>query len=85
MEKVVEQRPDFVAGWQNLGQLYCDIGDWERAEKAFRSAIELDNDNALAHFNLAKVLRAVGKTIEADEEMRLAIKLDPRLARYERR
>jgi len=85
MEKVLDQRPGYVPGWQNLGQLYMDLTDWKKAEKAFRKVVELENDNAIAHFNLARVLRAVGRTAEADQEMDLAIRLDPRLARYDKR
>jgi tetratricopeptide (TPR) repeat protein len=81
MEALVGQRPGYVTGWQNLGQLYLDVRDWKKAEEAFRKAVHLKNDNALAHFNLARVLRAVGRTAEAEQEMKMAISLDPRLAR----
>ena len=46
----------------------------------YRNAVELDPKFALAHNNLAVVLRDQGKGEEAAAECRTAIDLDPKLA-----
>jgi Flp pilus assembly protein TadD len=53
------------------------LGDNEEAEKAFRKAIGLEPEYALAHVNLGVVLASLGRTDEAVEEVRKASALDP--------
>jgi tetratricopeptide (TPR) repeat protein len=78
---ITEQRPRYAAAWQNLGLLCIRKQSWEEAEAAFRRVVELNDRNAIAHFNLARVLRELGRLDEAEKEMNIALKLDPRLGR----
>jgi tetratricopeptide (TPR) repeat protein len=50
------------------------------AEKALRKAVELDPKSGYAHFDLGRVLEALGETKEADEEFEKAKKLPQRSA-----
>jgi serine/threonine-protein kinase len=51
--------------------------DWEKAERSFRRASELDPNSALAHYGLSKVLASLGRLEEALARMRRARDLDP--------
>jgi len=70
---------------QNLGEAHATIGfvhmfwlwDWEGAEREFKRAIELSANNATAHQWYAIYLAARGRMLEAKEEMRQALELDP--------
>jgi tetratricopeptide (TPR) repeat protein len=80
LRKAVATRPSYAAGWHNLGRLYMLMRDLAGAESALRKAISLDCEDPGAHALLAQVLRAEGKTAEADRQMRIAVQLDPSLA-----
>jgi len=74
-------RPSYAAGWQNLGQLHVRLQNWKEAETALRKAVNLDRNNATAHFLLAQVLNSLGRKSEAADHLAIALKLDPGLAR----
>lgn len=44
----LRRQPDNAAYWDTLGDVYCRIGDFDRAGVAFLTAFELDNGIALA-------------------------------------
>jgi TolB-like protein/DNA-binding winged helix-turn-helix (wHTH) protein/Flp pilus assembly protein TadD len=50
---------------------------WPEAEREFRRAIELDDNYAPAHHWFALYLAAMGRSSEADQEIRIAESLDP--------
>jgi tetratricopeptide (TPR) repeat protein len=52
-------------------------GKWSAATDAFRTAIDLDSDNAGYHLNLGDALKAQGNLEEAVESYRKAIDLQP--------
>jgi len=70
---------------QNLAEAHAVIGfvhmfwlwDWQAAEKEFKRAVELDSNYATAHEWYASYLAANGRGLEAKEEMRKALELDP--------
>jgi len=51
--------------------------DWPSAEKEFKRAIELNPNYAHAHQEYSRYLSAVGRSAEAEAEMKRAEKLDP--------
>lgn len=56
---------------------------WETSNEFFREALEADPDLAVAHFNLALSLDAMGQHAEASEHFRKALELapgDPKIA-----
>ena len=59
------------------GLYFTDHKDYVRAEEALRKAINLDWNNATAHYDLASALFEQGKVDDAIAEYRLAIKIDP--------
>jgi eukaryotic-like serine/threonine-protein kinase len=76
--EAIRLQPDSVRAWSNLGVLLCEVKhDAGAAAEAFRQAIQLDPENAPAHYNLANALEAKGQDDEAIAEYREAIRLDP--------
>lgn len=76
---IVQARPGYAAAWQNLGNLLLGSEDWNGAEEAFRRVLELDPENAAAHFQLSRALREMGREAESEQERERAEELDPRL------
>ena len=60
-----------------LGTVYSHLKEKESAEKAWRSAIEVDENYEEAYFNLGLLLNADGQAIEAEGLLRKAAQLDP--------
>lgn len=76
--RALELQPSLPAPHATLGYvaLYYDW-DWERAEREFRRAIELDPGYSTAHQWYANFLTAMGRFDEATREMGEAMALDP--------
>jgi predicted TPR repeat methyltransferase len=64
----------------NLGNALRASGDNDAAASAFRHAIEVAPDFALAYYNLGDLLHAQGKHDEAIASMRRALALEPGFA-----
>jgi tetratricopeptide (TPR) repeat protein len=56
---------------------YAYDWDWEAAERSFRRALELDPDNAFAHYWYSVLLDGLGRTAEAEAMVLRARQLDP--------
>ena len=81
-DKAVELDPLLAEAHDALGMAYARDAQWERSEKSFRRAIELDPNRSetRAHFAI-DLLWPLGRTDEALKELRLAEKADP-LSQY---
>ena len=64
--------------WNNLGMEHAEIGEMDKAIEAYKKAIELDveNQSAAPHHNLANAYRSEGMLKEAEEEYKKAIAID---------
>ena len=62
-----------------LGRVLAEQQQWEEAVTVLSAATSLKTDLAEAHYRLSLALRALGRISEAEEELRLARKLDPSL------
>src|SRR5262249_10658728 len=56
---------------------FAYIWDWETAEQEFSRAIGINSGNPLIYHAYASFLIAMGRFSEADENMRIAQKIDP--------
>jgi len=65
--------------WLNLGSLHRQLGDYSAAMSAYGRVLQLDANNALAHYNVATVLDAQKKYENAIEAYTVALTLDPAL------
>lgn len=52
-EPLVEENPDYEAGFRVLGDCYLQLKQYSKAASAFRKAMELDGDQFVSHYGLA--------------------------------
>jgi tetratricopeptide (TPR) repeat protein len=79
LSSAARSRPDLRVARFNLGVLYSeDQSKSAAAIEEFRAAIRLDPDRPDAHYRLARVLRAAGKTAESEQELAIVRKLQTR-------
>jgi len=63
--------------WSDLGIFLSGVGDDERAERALRTAIEIDPQRGEAYAHLGKLLRRSGDVEEAERALRKGLLLRP--------
>jgi len=66
--------------FSNYGLILRDLGNLKEAEISTRKAIQLNPDNAKAHYNLGIILKDIGKLQDAEISTSKAIELNPDLA-----
>ena len=77
LEKRTSERPDDVRTWIDLGNLYFDTGNHEKAITAYHKALELNPNNADVMNDLGVMYRRSGQPNKAIETFDKAIKIDP--------
>ena len=82
---LLAERPADSKLENDLGSLLTLDDDFEGAEQAYRRAIELDDENAAAHYNLGLLLQKQGDRRAALKQFQRTIELEPRhaWARYQ--
>jgi tetratricopeptide (TPR) repeat protein len=70
---------DFPGGRYNLGIMYANAGELEKAAESYRSAIKIDNLFYMAKVNLATVYNQQGKNDEAERLLREVLKENPEI------
>lgn len=63
--------------WTLLGLIYATQRKNDRAEEAYRRALALDGQNALAHYNLGNLLNGLDRSDEALKHILEALEIDP--------
>jgi TolB-like protein/class 3 adenylate cyclase/Flp pilus assembly protein TadD len=77
-ETALELDPLITGAYATLGGLHLwYTRDWARSEASFNRAIDLDPENAYAHYWYSALLSALGRHEEAIEEAGTAAELDP--------
>ncbi len=64
LELAIRSKPDLWPAYQQLGHAYATEKNYGRAEEILKRVLAHDHDGG-AHYQLAQVLRAEGKTAEA--------------------
>ena len=81
-EKALELDPLLAEAHGALGMAYARQAQWERSEKSFRRALELDPNDAVIYDNFAlSLLMPLGRIPEVVRQLRIALKNDPLAAR----
>jgi tetratricopeptide (TPR) repeat protein len=61
----------------NLGRLYLEIGQLDRAQEHLTLALKTMPDHAKAHYNIALIYKKLGKKEEASKHFREFLRLEP--------
>jgi tetratricopeptide (TPR) repeat protein len=67
----------------NLGLLYEQRGEKEKAEAEFRRAVEIDPEDADAHYQLGRIAREKGRLEEAREHFESVVRSSPQHSQHE--
>lgn len=71
---------DFPGGRYNLGVMYANTGELEKAAESYRAALAIDNLFYMAKVNLATVYNQQGKNDEAERLLREVISENPEIS-----
>lgn len=75
--RLLEIDPDHPAGWRLLGGVHLRRGAWDPAERAFLQALEIDAEDADAHFGAWLALSRLDRQDAALAHLANAVRLDP--------
>ena len=73
------QDPDFASALYNLAILRIAAGSTDEAIALYHHLVEVDPNNASAHFNLGLALAATGDIENGQKEINEGIRLNPAL------
>ncbi|MGH7824548.1 MAG: tetratricopeptide repeat protein [Candidatus Binatia bacterium] len=76
----LELDPKMADAHLNLGKLYHDIKEWEKAEAHYRAAAEHNSGDPSPHFNLGVLMEDLKRFPDAIHAYTRAIKQDPSFA-----
>lgn len=78
-QEAIALDPQLAAGYQSLAVNLTFKPDWAAAEKAFRTAIQLEPDNPDIHhaFGLVLLAASAERLPQAEAELRRAVQLEP--------
>lgn len=75
--KAIELNPEFVEAYNNRGNSYSDLEQYDKALADYNKAIELRPNFASAYNNRGNVYRNLGELDKAVNDYNIAIDLDP--------
>jgi tetratricopeptide (TPR) repeat protein len=81
-KRTLEIDPDYVPAYLNWGGALYAKGRYDEAIELYRKAIDINPLNAPLHYSLSIALEQIGKKQEAEAEMALAAKIDPKYATH---
>jgi len=79
-KRTIEIDPDYVPAYLNWGGALFTKGQYEEAIQLYRQGLNVNPLNASLHYSLSMALDHQGKKQEAEAEMTLAAKIDPKYA-----
>ncbi|MGA1791756.1 MAG: fused MFS/spermidine synthase [bacterium] len=77
IQKTLELDPDYVEGWNHLGNLYLAGNDLHLAAVHFEKALDLDPEHVTALINLGLVYTHKGQIEKAIEHFQESLQIDP--------
>ncbi len=78
-EQALLYSADFAYAHYNLGNMYTNLGQFEKAEEHFREAIRIENDFYPAKVNLSMLYNRMGRNREAESLLREVVQRHPEL------
>jgi tetratricopeptide (TPR) repeat protein len=79
-QKLLEIKPDYAAGHNNLGNALKNLGRLDEAVASFQQALKISPDLAVLHNNLGNALNSLGRSEEAVTSYQQALKIEPDFA-----
>jgi Tfp pilus assembly protein PilF len=76
-EKAVSLYPQYDTAYNNLGVMYYQMNQTERARAAFEQSVSLNDKNADADRNLARILIHDGNFARAEELLKKSLMVEP--------
>ncbi len=77
IDRALREKPGWGLGFFGLGHMCALDGQMERAEQAYRTALNLDPSLGRAHFELGKLLEQKGDREGAIHEFEAAVRISP--------
>ncbi|MGF1542207.1 MAG: tetratricopeptide repeat protein [Pleurocapsa sp.] len=74
---LIEVQPESAQSWNNLGSLYAQKQQWQKAISCYQKALELDVNFSHTYHNLAKVYDQLGEQQKATAYLYKALTLNP--------
>ncbi|MGA8151086.1 MAG: tetratricopeptide repeat protein [Terriglobales bacterium] len=71
LEKAVHLDPKLAPAYLQLGVLYTERKDWQRAILSYQEGAQADPQLAEAHYRLAQAYRQTGEKLKAEQELQL--------------
>jgi serine/threonine protein kinase/Flp pilus assembly protein TadD len=75
LRKAVEIDPQYYKNHRQLGLFYFRQANYEEALKHYRTAVALAPQEPLIHFDLAEILKELGRFRDAEQELRQSLRL----------
>jgi tetratricopeptide (TPR) repeat protein len=79
-QSIIAEDPSHIDARVNLGRLLHESGEYERAERAYREALDVCGDDAVLYFNLAVLLEERTRVRESMQAYEAALRVDPDMA-----
>jgi tetratricopeptide (TPR) repeat protein len=79
-QAIVADDPSHIDARVNLGRLLHECGEYDRAERAYREALDVCGDDAVLYFNLAVLLEERARVKESMQAYEAALRVDPEMA-----
>lgn len=81
-KKAAALRPQYWAGYYELGGYYYRQQKYADAAQAFERVLEITPDNSITHATLGGMMQFLGKNAEAEKHLRQSLELEPSYAAY---
>ena len=81
-EKAIEIDPKFASPWNNLGIVYSDLKDYDKAKEMYEKAIEIDPKYAYSWHGLGYLHLTLGRFREAIPYLLKSIEIEPDISCY---
>ncbi|HLQ73326.1 MAG TPA: tetratricopeptide repeat protein [Bacillota bacterium] len=71
--EMIDERPDDVLGYINLGHVFLQVNEIEKSYNLFKKALEIDEDSATAHYGIGNCYFEQAKFPDARKHYEQAI------------
>jgi len=77
LRQAVQQDPEILSGWYDLGRVRMKTREWKLALEAFEKARELSPDSSSIYSAMAFCLQRMNRKQESKQKVGIALQLDP--------